>query len=122
MRYPPFNVHYYGLLCRISAGLACSQTVRNQLSPCKPLREATIHHSVDGTFAIRQGKWKYINGQGPGSNQWDGPSADGPEGQLYNLEADLHEDHNLYSEYPEVVERLKNLLELYKQQGYSRAM
>ncbi len=88
----------------------------------EPLREATIHHSVDGTFAIRQGKWKYINGQGPGSNQWDGPSADGPEGQLYNLEADLHEDHNLYSEYPEVVERLKNLLELYKQQGYSRAM
>ena len=23
-----------------------------------PLREATVHHSINGSFAIRQGKWK----------------------------------------------------------------
>jgi len=32
----------------------------------KPLREATIHHSVSGMFAIRQGRWKLIEGIGNG--------------------------------------------------------
>ena len=46
-----------------------------------PLREATVHHSVDGTFAIRQGPWKFIDGPGPGSNQWDGPREGDPPTQ-----------------------------------------
>ena len=29
-----------------------------------PLREATVHHSYDGVFAIRQGDWKLIDGPG----------------------------------------------------------
>jgi arylsulfatase A-like enzyme len=32
-----------------------------------PIREATVHHSVTGMFAIRQGKWKYIDGRGAGA-------------------------------------------------------
>ncbi len=31
-----------------------------------PVREATVFHSVAGMFAIRQGKWKLIDGQGGG--------------------------------------------------------
>ncbi len=85
-----------------------------------PLREATVHHSVDGTFAIRSGKWKFIDGQGPGSNQWEGPQEGDPPGQLYDMEADRHEDTNLYEQEPEVVERLRSLLERYKSQGHSR--
>ena len=32
------------------------------------IREATVHHSVTRLFAIRQGKWKYIEGRGDGNN------------------------------------------------------
>ena len=87
-----------------------------------PLREATVHHSVDGTFAIRMGKWKYIDGQGPGSNQWDGPQAGDPPAQLYDIELDRHEDRNRFAEQPEIVQQLKTLLELYKTQGHSRPL
>ncbi len=88
----------------------------------EPLREAVVHHSVDGMFAIRAGKWKFIDGQGPGSNQWDGPQEGDPPGQLYDMEADRHEDVNLYEREPEVVDRLRTLLERYRSQGHSRAM
>ena len=87
-----------------------------------PLREATVHHSVDGTFAIRQGQWKYIDGQGPGSNQWDGPGEGDPPGQLYDIGADRHEDRNLFEEHPDVVARLAEILQRYKDQGHSRTL
>ena len=87
-----------------------------------PIREATVHHSVDGTFAIRQGDWKFIDGQGPGSNQWDGSKPGDPPGQLYNLAKDLSEQNNVYQDHPEIIERLSALLRQYKDQGYSRPM
>lgn len=33
-----------------------------------------------------------------------------PIGQLYNLNEDIHEDHNLYAEHPEKVRELMDLL------------
>ena len=88
-----------------------------------PIREAVVHHSSRGMFAIRQGKWKLAQGLGSGGFSLPRsikPKPGGPEGQLYNLEDDLAESRNLWSENPEIVERLTNLLEKYKQQGYSR--
>jgi len=32
----------------------------------KTVRESTVHHSLSGMFAIRQGKWKLIDGLGDG--------------------------------------------------------
>lgn len=32
-----------------------------------PIRKATVHHSFTGMFAIRQGKWKFIEGTGSGA-------------------------------------------------------
>ena len=89
-----------------------------------PLREATVLHSADGMFLIRQGAWKFIDGQGPGSGNYGAwqPAPDDPPGQLYDMTQDISEQRNLYNEQPEVVARLKDLLEKYKQQGYSRPL
>jgi len=89
----------------------------------KPIREATVHHSGNGMFAIRQGPWKLIQGLGSGgftAPQRIEPKPGGPQGQLYNLEQDPGEQKNLWTERPEIVERLSALLERYKQQGHSR--
>src|SRR5699024_134556 len=37
----------------------------------QPLREATVHHSIDGSFSIRQGDWKLE--LCPGSGGWSDP-------------------------------------------------
>ncbi len=90
-----------------------------------PIREATVHHSMSGMFAIRQGSWKLILGLGSGgftSPRTIKPKPGGPQGQLYNLHDDPGETENLWSERPEVVKRLAALLERYRQQGYSRPM
>jgi len=92
----------------------------------KPIREAVVHHSSRGYFAIRQGKWKLILCQGSGGNRYkEGPNAikpDDPPGQLYNMAEDYRERRNLYLEHPDIVARLTNLLEKYKRQGYSRPL
>ena len=89
----------------------------------QPIRDAIVNHSANGTFAIRQGAWKLIQGLGSGgfsSPQTVEPSPDGPKGQLYNLDDDPSETNNLYSEQPEFVEQLTKLLDKYQDQGHSR--
>lgn len=77
-------------------------------------RNTTIHHSIDGEFAIRQGDWKLI--MCPGSGGWSYPRKDDeiiqtlPKIQLYNLKEDIAESNNLEADYPEKVEELKALL------------
>jgi arylsulfatase A-like enzyme len=77
------------------------------------IRDATIHHSANGMFAIRQGDWKLIAGRGSGGFTEPVSLTPGPgeaEGQLYNLAEDPGEMTNLYQQHPEVVERLSVLL------------
>lgn len=89
----------------------------------RPIRQAIVHHSVWGTFAIRQGPWKLILGT-EGSGGWVEPEDEYPEqgvpGQLYNIQKDPYETDNLWDEHLEIVERLTKLLAKYKRQGYSR--
>lgn len=90
-----------------------------------PIREATVHHSVNGLFAIRQGSWKLIEGLGSGGFTQPvsvEPGPGDPLGQLYHLGDDPGETNNLYADHPEVVERLSALLDRYREQGYSRPM
>lgn len=89
------------------------------------LREATIHHSLHGFFAIRKGPWKLTTRLGSGG--FSQPQTVEPkEGEapqtLYNLTNDPGETTNLYLAHPEVVKELAALLEQYQQQGHSRPM
>ena len=80
-----------------------------------PLREAVVHHSINGLFAIRQGPWKLE--LCPGSGGWGQPGdAEAttlglPAVQLYDLGTDGGETRNVQAENPAVVARLTALLE-----------
>jgi arylsulfatase A-like enzyme len=72
-------------------------------------RNTIIHHSINGMFAIRQGKWKLINCSGSGG--WSAAENDSlPPVQLYDMEIDPKETTNLLGKYPQKVEELKKLL------------
>lgn len=88
----------------------------------QPVREAIVHHSLSGMFAIREGNWKLILERGSGgfsSPRRLDPQPGEPEGQLYNLEKDPGENDNLYLRHPEKVQHLKSLLERYRKGGRS---
>lgn len=87
------------------------------------LREAIVHHSINGSFSIRQGSWKLE--LCPGSGGWSRPkpgvddTSALPLIQLYDLATDIGEQKNLQAEHPEIVERLTKLLEKYVAEGRS---
>jgi arylsulfatase A-like enzyme len=100
----------YGLLtgryCILRALLGTDKT---------PVHETVVHHSINGSFAIRQGKWKLE--LCPDSGGWTSPKPGSKEAkslpatQLYDLSTDKAETKNLQAEHPEEVTRLTQLLE-----------
>ena len=89
-----------------------------------PLREATVHHSINGSFAIRKEDWKLI--MCPGSGGWSFPRPSNKEAidtlpgiQLYNLKNDPGESNNLQASNAGKVEELKFLLIKYILEGRS---
>jgi hypothetical protein len=90
--------------------------------PDKPQREATVHHSMNGSFSIRKGKWKLelCPGSGGWSHPIPGKETEGlPPIQLYDLEMDIGERKNVQAEYPEIVDELKALIIRYIKDGRS---
>lgn len=89
----------------------------------KPLREAIVHHSINGSFAIRQGNWKLELCSGSGG--WSAPKPNTAEAkklpavQLYDMTADIGEKTNTQAEHTELVDRLTHLLERYVADGRS---
>ncbi|MEM1118865.1 MAG: arylsulfatase [Bacteroidota bacterium] len=78
-------------------------------------RKDMIHHSVIGTFAIRQGDWKLIMDAGSGG--WSFPNYKEvaaidtlPPVQLYNIKNDPAEAINLQASEPQIVAKLTDLL------------
>jgi arylsulfatase A-like enzyme len=87
-----------------------------------PVRPAIVHHSGDGMFSIRKGKWKLILGRGSGGfsePQRIEPKPGDPQGQLYDMETDLQETNNLWAARPDIVEQLRSILDQYVQAGRS---
>ena len=73
-----------------------------------------VHHSGDGMFALRLGRWKLIEGLGSGG--FTKPKrVEPPEGalavQLYDLELDPSETRNVAAGHPDVVARLQRELD-----------
>lgn len=88
-----------------------------------PIREATIHHSANGLFSIRQGAWKFVDGRGSGGFTPPAtyqPKDGEPEAELYHILADPDESNNLYQKRPGIARQLKSLLERAKQEGRTR--
>lgn len=83
-----------------------------------PPRPALVHHSINGAFAIREGRWKLILDGSSGG--WSDPlpgsksAADLPSRQLYDLQVDQTERKNLSNQHPDIVARLELLLEKYR--------
>ncbi|NWK57012.1 arylsulfatase [Verrucomicrobiaceae bacterium N1E253] len=85
-------------------------------------RPFTIHHSINGSFAIRQGKWKLC--LCPGSGGWSAPrpgkarkDPNAPAVQLFDLDADPAETTNVQDKHPEVVQSLAKSLRQAIDQG-----
>ncbi len=78
------------------------------------IRENVIHHSLDGKFAIRDQKWKLA--LCPGSGGWTQRDAEAaaaglPLVQLYDMESDPEERHNLESTRRDIVRRMLKALQ-----------
>jgi len=87
-------------------------------------RAGVIHHSIEGYFSYRQGKWKLLLSKGSGG--WSSPTEKEvtdsiPVTQLYDLEKDPGETNNLYNEHPEIANQLIKQLESDVQRGRSRS-
>ncbi|OAI55312.1 arylsulfatase [Planctomyces sp. SCGC AG-212-M04] len=89
-----------------------------------PIHEAVIHHSINGSFAIRQGEWKLALCSDSGG--WSAPRPNNvkktkglPAVQLFNLRQEIGEETNLQGDNPQVVSKLRTLLEKYITDGRS---
>jgi len=87
------------------------------------VREGTVHHSINGSFAIRSGDWKLL--LCPGSGGWSDPrpaaakNMNLPPIQLFNLATDPSETKNVYASNKDKVKELYQLLESYVANGRS---
>jgi arylsulfatase A-like enzyme len=86
----------------------------------KTPRAPVIHHSAAGMFAIRSGKWKLVLGNGSGGRQAPKGQPFRKPYQLFDLNKDIEEQHNVINEYPEVAETLEALCEAIRSKGSSR--
>jgi len=86
----------------------------------EPVRPYMLQQTNSLALSIRSGRWKYLDHRDSGGNRYDVEplvqytlpevAPDAP-GQLYDLETDPGETRNLYFERPEIVTKLRSLLQ-----------
>ncbi len=77
----------------------------------KSPHEAFYYYQMDQLQAVRSGDWKLFVSMDSKKRNWGKPEGK-TELKLFNLSKDIHEDHNVASANPEIVERLR---------GYAKA-
>ncbi len=87
-----------------------------------PLREATVHHSGRGRFAIRKGDWVYIDAASGADNREPlhvlealGVKPHQHSSELYHLGEDPRQTTNRVETDPQKAEELRRLLEEYRE-------
>ena len=83
-------------------------------------RAPLVHHSGNGTFAIREGKWKLILGRGSGGRGKPGSKPGSRPFRLFDMVRDPGERRNLIEEFPREAADLEAKLEKMRESGRSR--
>ena len=78
-----------------------------------------VHHSAGGMFAIRDGDWKLIAGNGSGGRQNPKGKPFAKPYQLYDLSSDISESVDVAGKHKDVVERLARILDEIRSNGRS---
>lgn len=113
-------------VCLTDIYATCAAVVRANLSDSEaedsisllPLLRGTttdrgvpvINHSAAGMFAIRDGRWKLVAGNGSGGRQAPKGKPFQKPFQLFDLRADPGEVHDIAGQHPDVVARLAESL------------
>ena len=84
------------------------------------VRAPVINHSANGVFALRDGPWKMVFGNGSGGREQPRGKPFGKPYQLYDLNEDAAETHNIIDKHPDVAARLESTLDDIRTQGRSR--
>lgn len=83
-------------------------------------RAPIIHHSGGGMFAVRDGRWKLVAGNGSGGREAPKGKPFARPYRLFDLEADISERRNVIERYPAAANRLEQALERIRARGRSR--
>lgn len=83
-------------------------------------RAPVVHHSAAGMFAIRDGRWKLIAGDGSGGRERPRGKPFAEPFQLYDLSVDLDESDDVIAAHPDVAARLVERLTEIRESGRSR--
>jgi arylsulfatase A len=85
--------------------------------PPAAARPPVIHHSINGMFAIRDGKWKLVLGNGSGGRQDPRGKPFATPYHLFDMSQDLAERDNIIDDNADVAARLEKACETIRQTG-----
>ncbi len=85
-------------------------------------RPPVIHHSVNGTFAIRDGNWKLVASDGSGGREKPAGKPFQKPFQLFDLSRDPMEKNNVIDDHPEEARKLEEKLRIIRSSGHSRGV
>jgi arylsulfatase A-like enzyme len=83
-------------------------------------RAPVVHHSHQGIFAIREGRWKLVLGNGSGGREQPRGTPFERPYQLFDLSSDISERDNVIEQNPAVATRLEKALDDLRRRGTSR--